>query len=111
MRTRTNHPCLPKWRKRIAAAIVCGHFTDSDAKRASQWDQCACGEARKAYPELVSRRRPFPGNLFWVPRDQRLRTLGLKFSCVVENQDMVAALECLQQIETRLHELDEEARS
>jgi hypothetical protein len=39
------HPCLPRWRDRIAAARNRGHFTDREKMDADNWHTCAIGEA------------------------------------------------------------------
>lgn len=40
------HKCLPRWRGRIAGAIIRGHFSEEERDLAENWDTCAIGEAK-----------------------------------------------------------------
>jgi hypothetical protein len=71
------HGCLVIWRKRLAAAITRGYFTNFQADLAGEWDTCAIGEAKKLNTSIVKR------GYHNGPLDYELEKLGFKFMAMV----------------------------
>ena len=94
------HPCLSKWRARIDAAERRGEFNREDEITASDWDMCVCGEASREYLALDTYDNR-------VPKDERLRELGVDFAGSVINGEhtFTEARTILTAIEARLGEI------
>jgi hypothetical protein len=61
---------------------------------AADWPTCACGQLCVKLPRDHN-----------VPKDEKVRQLGVKFADFVDNQNWVKALHCFNQIEGRTAEL------
>ncbi len=98
----TGHPCLPRWRRRVACAKERGFFDDLDRRAAFSWNTCAVGEATASYEVPLN-------NL--APKDPELIELGSIFYDAVRGDNFEEALGILTGIEDRLGELGARRRS
>lgn len=79
------------WGHRIILAEEEGSFTESDLYESQRWTTCACGKQDPRIPRV--------GGI--EPKDDALRTLGLRFFDHVHGQDFLSAAMCVIAIERR----------
>lgn len=88
-----------QWKRRLANAIVRGHFTGEDIKLSGSWGTCVVGEASKL---LTNEKHP---DKWYGPNDGQLCILGEDFCESIKEQDIVAAVTQYFLIQSRLAEL------
>lgn len=88
------HPCLPRWRGKVAAAKERGRFTERDNAEAASWSLCAIGEVREKYY--------VPFSLLRRPENAVFSIFGMRFMEAVKQHDFDDASLCLNMIEEEL---------
>lgn len=87
----------PYWWATIDRAEKRGFFTDEEIAKAQGWTTCACGRQDNRIP--TRRHNPF------VPHDERLFSLGIRFFNDVSAHNFAQARTTLTKIEKRAAEV------
>lgn len=75
------------WDTRIRKAEETGHFTEDDRERGATWTRCCIGELRRQHGMF----RPTPAGAHGGTDDDKLNSLGVRFTIAVRDGDIKGA--------------------
>lgn len=78
------------WDIRLSAAEKNGGFTDSDRDRAASWTRCCIGELRREHEMFYPTAEGHNGGT----DDDKLNTMGVRFTIAVRDANVKLAREC-----------------